>query len=181
MRLALMSRFSPSVLRCLGAATIEASMIWPLIAKNPAAESATSKRSNRASIAGFPASWARVSASRTVQIVLASGTVSARSSPRKRINDSRSRIRACPGAGVSSRDWRDSARLWQAVCFLRERLMPATAQLVPVVHRRDPRARVATVTRLAAGAMAAALTAGKDSDWGDDLLLEPPARIFSRN
>ena len=27
-----MSRFSPSVLRCLGVATIEASMIWPLIA-----------------------------------------------------------------------------------------------------------------------------------------------------
>src|SRR3954452_9383934 len=90
---ALMSRFSPSVVRCLGAATIEASMIWPLIAKNPAAESAASKRSNRASVAGFPASWARVSASRKVQIVLASGTVSARSSPRKRINDSRSRIR----------------------------------------------------------------------------------------
>jgi hypothetical protein len=47
--------FSPSVLRCLGAATIEASMIWPLIAKNPAAESAASKRSNKASIAGLPA------------------------------------------------------------------------------------------------------------------------------
>jgi hypothetical protein len=30
-----------------------------------------------------------------------------------------------------------------------------------------------------AQAMAAALTAGKDSDWGDDL--EPPASIFSRN
>ena len=49
-----------------------------------------------------------------------------------------------------SEDWRDGARLWQAVCFLREQLMPAAAQLVPVVHRRDPRARVATVTRLAA-------------------------------
>jgi len=33
----LMSRFSPSLLRCFGAATIEASMIWSLIARNPAA------------------------------------------------------------------------------------------------------------------------------------------------
>ena len=54
----------------------------------------------------------------------------------------RSRDAMLPGA--------DGARLWQAVCFLRERLMPATAQLVPVVHRRDPRARVATATSLAA-------------------------------
>src|ERR687883_898382 len=37
MRASLMSRFSPSVLRCFGAATIEASMIWPLMARNPAA------------------------------------------------------------------------------------------------------------------------------------------------
>ncbi len=51
-------------------------MIWPLIARNPAAESARSKRSNRSSIAGLPVSLARVSASRKVQIVLASGTVS---------------------------------------------------------------------------------------------------------
>src|SRR5271170_213902 len=84
MRPSLMSRFSPSVLRCLGAATIEASMIWPLIAKNPAVESAVSKRSNRTSIAGFPAIRARVSASRKVHIVLASGTVSASPRPRNR-------------------------------------------------------------------------------------------------
>jgi hypothetical protein len=45
---------SPSVLRCLGAATIEAPMIWPLIARKPAVESAASKRSNTTSIAGFP-------------------------------------------------------------------------------------------------------------------------------
>src|SRR5271170_576046 len=62
MRPSLMSRFSPSVLRCFGAATIEASIIWPLIAKNPAAASATSKRSNTTSIAGLPAIRARVSA-----------------------------------------------------------------------------------------------------------------------
>ncbi len=43
----LMSRFSLSVLRCFGAATIEASIIWPLIARNPAVVSAASKRSNR--------------------------------------------------------------------------------------------------------------------------------------
>jgi hypothetical protein len=38
MRPSLMSRFSPSGLRCCGAATIKASMIGPLIAKNPAAK-----------------------------------------------------------------------------------------------------------------------------------------------
>jgi hypothetical protein len=47
-------------------------------------------------------------------------------------------------------DWRDGARLWQAVCFLRERRSRGETQLVPVVHRRDPRACVATATRLAA-------------------------------
>src|SRR6266852_4172781 len=46
-------------------------------------------------------------------------------------------------------DWRDGARLWQAVSFLKERLLQAQSQLVPVVHRRDPRARAATVTSLA--------------------------------
>jgi len=100
-----MSRFSPSVLRCFGAATIEASMIWPLIARNPAAESTASKRSNTTSIAGLPASLARVSASRKVQIVLASGTVSESPKPRKRMNDSRSRIRYSV---------RSSDRLWLA-------------------------------------------------------------------
>src|SRR5882762_4364394 len=48
-----------------------------------------------------------------------------------------------------SEDWRDGARLWQAVSFLKERLLQAQSQLVPVVHRRDPRARAATVTSLA--------------------------------
>jgi transposase len=47
-------------------------------------------------------------------------------------------------------DWRDGARLWQAVCLLKEWLGRGEAQLVPVVHRRDPRARVATATSLAA-------------------------------
>ncbi len=56
--------------RRFGAATIEASMIWPLIARNPAVASAASKRSNTTSIAGLPAIRARVSASRKVQIVL---------------------------------------------------------------------------------------------------------------
>jgi len=36
MRPALISSFSPSVLRCLGAATIDASMIWPPMARKPA-------------------------------------------------------------------------------------------------------------------------------------------------
>jgi len=54
MRPCLISRFSPSVLRCFGAATIEASMIWPLIAKKPAFASATSGRANSTSIAGLP-------------------------------------------------------------------------------------------------------------------------------
>jgi hypothetical protein len=41
-------------------------LIWPPIARNPAAESAASKRLNRTSIAGLPRSLARVSASRKV-------------------------------------------------------------------------------------------------------------------
>jgi hypothetical protein len=49
-----------------------------------------------------------------------------------------------------SEDWRYGTRLWQAGCFLRERLVPVTAQLVPVVHRRDPRGCDATATSLAA-------------------------------
>src|ERR1700683_5429066 len=88
MRPSLISRFSPSVLRCFGAATIVASMLWPPIARNPAAERRAAKRLNRTSIAGVP-----LSASRKVQIVFASGTVSASLSPRKRMNDRRSRIR----------------------------------------------------------------------------------------
>jgi hypothetical protein len=34
--------------------------------------------------------------------------------------------------------------LWQAVAMLQQRLMREEAQLVPVVHRRDPRARTST-------------------------------------
>ena len=60
-------------------------MIWPLIARNPAAASATSKRANTTSMAGLPAILARVRASRKVQIVLASGAVSASPRPRKRM------------------------------------------------------------------------------------------------
>jgi hypothetical protein len=96
---------SPSVLRCLGVAMIEASMIWPLIARKPAAASAASKRSNTTLIAGWAAILARVSASRKAQIVLASGTVSASPRPRNRMNDSRSRIRYSV---------RSSDRLWWA-------------------------------------------------------------------
>ena len=42
MRPALISAFSPSVLRCFGAAMIEASMICPPMARNPAAFRAAS-------------------------------------------------------------------------------------------------------------------------------------------
>jgi hypothetical protein len=45
-------------------------------------------------------------------------------------------------------DWRDSTRLWQAVALL-ERRLQEEAQFVPVVHRRDPRARTATPAGLA--------------------------------
>jgi transposase len=48
---------------------------------------------------GRPAILARVSASPKPQIGFASGTVSASLRPRKRLNDSRSRSTACPGAG----------------------------------------------------------------------------------
>src|SRR4051794_16313728 len=44
-------------------------------------------------MAGLPSIFARVSASRNVQIVFASGTASASSSSRKRMNESRSLIR----------------------------------------------------------------------------------------
>jgi hypothetical protein len=43
-------------------------MIWPLIARNPAAASVALKRSNRTSIADLPSILARVSAARKVQI-----------------------------------------------------------------------------------------------------------------
>jgi hypothetical protein len=47
--------------------------------------------------------------------------------------------------------WCDSPSVWQAVEWLQRRLADGgTAQLVPVVHRRDPRARAATATSLAA-------------------------------
>ncbi len=50
-----------------------------------------------------------------------------------------------------SEDWRDGVRLWQAVEWLwQQRRMREAAQLVPVVHRRDPRARAATPASLAA-------------------------------
>ena len=80
--------FSAIVLRCFGAATIVASTIWPDRARKPEARKAASKRRNSPSIAA-----ASFSASRNVQIVLASGTASARLSPRNRMNDSRSLIR----------------------------------------------------------------------------------------
>jgi len=75
----------------------------PAFGQEPGADSASSKRANKTSIAGLPSSRARVSASRKVQIVLASGTVSARRNPRKRTNDNRSRIRYSV---------RSSDRLW---------------------------------------------------------------------
>jgi hypothetical protein len=90
---------------CLGAATIEASMICPPMARNPAARSAASKRANSTSMAGLPSSVARVSASRKVQMVLASGTGSASPKPRKRMKESRSLMR---------NSVRSSDRLWQA-------------------------------------------------------------------
>ena len=44
-----------------------------------------------------------------------------------------------------SEDWRDGARLWHAIEMLQQRRrMREEVQLVPVVHRRDPRARDAT-------------------------------------
>src|SRR5262249_51101537 len=70
-------------------ATIEASMIWPLIARNPAAANVALNRSKRTSIAGLSAIRACVSASRNIQIVFASGTVSPSPRRRKRMNDSR--------------------------------------------------------------------------------------------
>ena len=48
-------------------------------------------------------------------------------------------------------DWREGARLWQALEMVQQRLLlREEAQLVPVVHRRDPRARGATPASLAA-------------------------------
>ncbi len=49
-----------------------------------------------------------------------------------------------------SEDWRDGVRLWQAIERLRRQLRPDQAQLVPIVHRRDPRAGAATAASLAA-------------------------------
>jgi hypothetical protein len=46
-------------------------------------------------------------------------------------------------------DWRDGPRLWQAVEWLKQRLRPSQAQLVPVVHGKDPCARSATPASLA--------------------------------
>ena len=52
-----------------------------------------------------------------------------------------------------SEDWRDGVRLWQAVEWLwQQRRMREAAQLVPVVHRRDPRARAATPASLGGAA-----------------------------
>jgi hypothetical protein len=47
----LIAFFSSIVLRCLGAATIVASTIWPFIARKPVAFRASSKRRKRASTA----------------------------------------------------------------------------------------------------------------------------------
>ena len=93
-------------------------------------------------------------------------TVSARSLlasfPRKR-EPRATKILVCrplftPGAGSGPppsccvpKDWRDGARLCQALEMLRQRLlMREEAQLVPVAHRRDPRAGAATPASLAA-------------------------------
>jgi hypothetical protein len=52
---------------------------------------------------------------------------------------------------AAGEDWRHGARLWRAVAILRQRLlMREQAQLVPVVHERDRRADVATLTSRAA-------------------------------
>src|SRR5881398_278170 len=63
------------------------------MARKPACVSDASYARNRVSIAGLPSIVARVSASRKVQIVLASGTASDSPSSRKRMNESRSLIR----------------------------------------------------------------------------------------
>ena len=102
-----MSFFSASLLRCLGVATIVASMICPPIARKPAFVSAASKRLNKTSIAGLPSIFARVSASRKFQIEFASGTLWASDNPRKRMNERRSLIRYSVRSSDSEwLDWR---------------------------------------------------------------------------
>lgn len=66
---------------------IDASMIWPDIARYPLPFSQASKAANRSSMAP-----ARVSCSRNSHTVLASGTASSNPSPRNRMNESRSWI-----------------------------------------------------------------------------------------
>jgi hypothetical protein len=83
----LIASFSPSLLRCLGAATRVASTICPPLARYPDFERCLSKRANRLLIAR-----ACTRCSRKSQIVLASGTLSPRLSPRNRRNESRSLI-----------------------------------------------------------------------------------------
>lgn len=80
-RPARISAFSPSELRCLGAGMIVASRIRPPMARKPAFLSAASQAANSTSTAGFPPTLARVSASRKVQIVFASGIGSESPSP----------------------------------------------------------------------------------------------------
>src|SRR5215213_6083252 len=84
---ALIACCSASVLRCLGQTTMEASTIGPDMARYPSAFRAASTVANKPSIAP-----ARVSCSRKSQTVLASGTGCSSPSPRKRMNERRSRI-----------------------------------------------------------------------------------------
>jgi hypothetical protein len=93
MRPSLMSFFSASVLRCLGAATIVASVICAPIARKPAFVSDVSKRLNKTPIAGWPSIFVRVSSSRKFQVEFASGTLRASDNPRKSMNERRSLLR----------------------------------------------------------------------------------------
>jgi hypothetical protein len=74
----LIAFFSSMVLRCLGAATIVASTIWPLIARNPEARRTSSNRWKTPLM--DPAIFRP---SRKIQIVLASGTGSVRPGNRR--------------------------------------------------------------------------------------------------
>jgi len=86
---ALIPFLSASVFRCLGPATIVASMICPPMARKPAFVSAASKSLNRTSMADLPSIIDLVNASRKFQIELASVTLWANHTPRKRMNDRR--------------------------------------------------------------------------------------------
>jgi hypothetical protein len=73
--------------RCFGAGTTLASMIWPPKARYPLSVNTASKRAKSFSIAR-----AFIRRSRNNQIVVASGTAPSRPSPRKRRKESRSLI-----------------------------------------------------------------------------------------